>query len=248
MTKHPDRRTIAGILAAIVLFAGLGAVYFYARGQQFITTMATPSPPREGAERILLIDPGHGGADGGAISLTGVEEDEINLAIALRLETLAALYGIPAEMTRRTSELDYPADATTIRAKKVADTRARVVLINATPNAVVISIHQNTYPGSGVSGPQVLFARTEGSEAFAEVMQDALTAGLRLERPRTPTSVPRGVFLMNHIDRPAILVECGFLSNPQEEELLRSEQYQLRLAGILLAGYVQFLPFFEMSS
>lgn len=200
----------------------------------------SPSVPQSGGDGLLLIiDPGHGGADGGAVSLTGVEEDEVNLAIALRLEALAALYGIPTQMTRSTADIDYPEDATTIRRKKVADTRARVELINAAPNAVVISIHQNTYDGPGATGPHVLYAPTERSEAFAQIMQDALTQGLQLDRPRIPARVPRGVFIMNHIDRPAILVECGFLSNPAEEALLRTEAHQLRLAAILLSGYTQ---------
>ena len=232
------KRMIAGCLTALVLFVGLGGTYYYFRGQQFIATMATVEPPAQ-TGLLLIIDPGHGGLDGGAVSLTGVDESEINLAIALRLEALAALYGLPTEMTRRTMELDYPADANTIRAKKVADTRARVALINNAENAVVLSIHQNTYDGPNASGPQVLFAETERSVEFAQIMQDALTVGLGLERPRTPTRVPRDVFLMNHINPPAILVECGFLSNPREEELLRTDVYQLKLAGTLLAGYIQ---------
>ena len=245
MANNPGKRTIILCVVAALLFMGLGGVYYYSRGQKFVATMATASPPAQAEGLRLIIDPGHGGADGGAVSVTGVEESEINLAIALRLEALAALYGLPTQMTRRTADLDYPADATTIRAKKVADTRARVELINTTPNAVVISIHQNTYDGPGASGPQVLFARTEASEAFAQIMQDTLTAGLGLERPRTPTKVPAGVFIMNHIDSPAILVECGFLSNPREEERLRTETYQLKLAGILLAGYIQSIELLE---
>jgi len=232
-------------VAAAVLFMAIGGVYFYSRGQKFVITMRTVEPPVQTEGLLLIIDPGHGGMDGGAVSLSGYEESEINLAIALRLEALAALYGIPTQMTRRTAELDYPPEADTIRAKKVADTRARVELINGTPYAVVISIHQNTYDGPGASGPHVFFAPTEASEAFAGVMQDALVSGLGLERRRVPTRVPSGVFLMNHIDCPAILVECGFLSNLWEEALLRTEAYQLRLAAILLAGYIQSVELLE---
>lgn len=190
---------------------------------------------------LIIIDPGHGGMDGGATSITGIKERELNLEIALRLEALAALYGIPTEMTRRTADIDYPEDANTIRQKKVADTRARVELINAATNAVVISIHQNTYDGASVSGPQVLFARTQASEEFAVHMQNALTEALGLTRPRTPVKVPQGVYIMNHIDTPAILVECGFLSNPGEEAALRTEAYQIRLASALLSGYLRAL-------
>lgn len=237
------KRIMVGLVAVTVLFMALGGVYFFFRGQAFIGTIAEPRsrPP------LLIIDPGHGGADGGAVGTTGVHESEINLAVGLRLEALAALYGIPTEMTRRTAEIDYPESATTIRAKKVADTRARVALINNAPNPVVVSIHQNTYDGPGATGPQVLFAATPGSEAFAQQMQAALTVGLGLERPRSPAKVPGGVYLMNHITPPAILVECGFLSNPAEEALLQTQTYQLRLAAILLAGYVQSIDLFEGS-
>ena len=239
MAKHSGRRTLTLVVAAAVLLIGLSGAYYYFRGQKFAATMARTAPAEEAVTLRLIIDPGHGGLDGGAVSLTGMEESEINLAIALRLEALAILYGIPTEMTRRTTDLVYPEDANTIRAKKVADTRARVQQINDAPNAVVISIHQNTYDGPSVSGPQVLFADTEASEAFAEIMQNALTVGLGLERPRAPVRVRASVFIMNHIDCPAILVECGFLSNPAEEGLLRTEDYQLRLAGILLSGYME---------
>ena len=238
------KRTIAGCLAIAVLFTALGSAYYYFRGQAFMAAVAEIRT--ECAPRLqLVIDPGHGGADGGAVSVTGAHESEINLAIALRLEALAALYGLQVEMTRRTADLDYPEDATTIRAKKIADTRARVEQINNTPNAVVISIHQNTYEGSGAKGPQVLFADTEQSEAFAEHMQAALTQGLGLERPRTPMRVPSGVYVMNHINASAILVECGFLSNPEEEQLLRTESHRLRLAAILLAGYIRSIDMLE---
>ena len=233
---------IALCLVAVILFMTLSGIYFYATGQRFI---AVAGMEAETEPLLLIIDPGHGGMDGGATSLTGVEERELNLEIALRLEALAALYGIPTEMTRRTAEIDYPEGANTIRQKKVADTRARVELINAATNAVVISIHQNIYDGASASGPQVLFANTAESEAFGLNMQEALTEALDLTRPRAPIQVRQGVYIMNHIDTPAILVECGFLSNPEEEAALRTEIYQIRLASALLSGYIRSLELFQ---
>ena len=236
MGKELNWRGIALCLFAAVLFLGMSTVYFYFTGQRHVTVMASFDEPRE---LLLFIDPGHGGADGGAVSPAGVHESQINLEIALRLEAIAALYGVPAEMTRRSADLNYPPEADTIREKKVADTRARVELINAASYAVVVSIHQNTYPGANVSGPQVLFADTAASEDFAKTMQEALTLGLQLERSRAPVRVPRGVYIMNHIECPAILVECGFLSNPGELERLLSESYQLRLAAAMFSGFIQ---------
>ena len=240
--KHTKRMGVIVCLAATGLLMTLSGIYFFATGQRFIAVMGMSA---ESAHLLLIIDPGHGGMDGGATSITGVEERELNLEIALRLEALAALYGIPTEMTRRTAEIDYPEDANTIRQKKVADTRARVELINAAANAVVISIHQNIYDGPNASGPQVLFADTAASEEFSLSMQEALTEALGLTRPRPPIQVRQGVYIMNHINTPAILVECGFLSNPEEEAALRTEAYQIRLASALLSGYIRSLELLQ---
>jgi len=221
---------------AAVLLLGLAGVYYHARGQAHVAVMATSD---QSAEVILIIDPGHGGVDGGAVSPAGIYERELNLAIGLKLEALAALYGIPVEMTRRTADLDYPEDADSIRAKKVVDTRARVAQINAAPNAVVISIHQNMFADTGVSGPQVLFADTDASKEFAQTAQGILIAALQPKKERCPLPVPRSVYLMKHIDCPAILVECGFLSNPWEVLLLEADSYQRKLAASLFAGFMQ---------
>lgn len=228
---------IVCLMVVPLLFLGIGTVYFYFTAERFVTVMA---PTVQNEQLLLIIDPGHGGADGGASDSVGREEDEINLNIALRLEALALLYGLPVEMTRRTHDIDYPEDASSIRAKKVADTRMRVEQINAAQNAVVISIHQNTFPGdNSVEGTQVLYAQTAQSDIFAEIMQATLSEGLGLSRSRTPTRVSSSVFLMNHIDATAILVECGFLSNPNEAERLQENGYQIQIASSLLAGYVR---------
>ena len=221
---------------AAVLLLGLAGVYYHARGQSHMAVMAGSD---QSAGVILVIDPGHGGVDGGAVSPAGIYERELNLAIGLKLEALAALYGIPVEMTRRTADLDYPEDAESIRAKKVADTRARVAQINDTPNAVVISIHQNMFADTRVSGPQVLFANTDASKEFAQAVQGALVTTLQPQKERNPLPAPGSVYLMKHIDCPAILVECGFLSNPWEVSLLQTESYQRLLAASLLAGFMQ---------
>jgi len=221
---------------AAVLLLGLAGVYYHARGQTHVTVMAATDQP---AGVILIIDPGHGGVDGGASSPDGLHERELNLEIGLKLEALATLYGIPVQMTRRTADLDYPEDADRIREKKVADTRARVAQINDTPNAVVISIHQNIFADTSVSGPQILFTNTGTSKEFAQITQEILIIVLRPQKERSPLPAPRSVYLMQHIDCPAILVECGFLSNPWEVSLLRTDSYQRKLAASLFAGFMQ---------
>jgi len=199
---------------------------------------ARPSIGAGSGKRILIIDAGHGGADGGAVSITGVPESAINLDIALRLDQIMAFFGVPTVLTRTSEELDYPPDATTIRKKKVYDQRRRITLINSTENAVLLSIHQNTYPDASPHGAQALYAKTEGSKELAESIHRALVQALGAKNVRLPAKVPERVYLLNYAQCPAVLAETGFLSNPADEALLKTDAYRLRLAVALAAGYL----------
>ncbi len=188
----------------------------------------------------LVLDPGHGGADGGAVSITGTYESKINLEIALRAEQLAAFYGVIPVMTRTSEQLDYPNDATTIRAKKVADQKSRLALINGISNAALISIHQNIYATTGPSGSQVFFGPTDGSDKFGDAMQKLLMENVNAGNRSSASKIPETIFLMNAVNCPAILIECGFLSNPQEAALLEDETYQLKLATVITGGFLEY--------
>ncbi len=186
----------------------------------------------------VVIDPGHGGADGGAVSVTGVNESELNLAIAEKLDLILAFYGVRTVMTRTTEELDYSADSNTIHEKKVEDQKRRLSLVESVDNALLISIHQNNYPSGGPFGAQVFHAPTDGSKMLAEAMQQLLVDKLNPKNRRTAVKIPSGIMLLNSVTCPAVLVECGFLSNAGEEKLLRTETYQLKLASVVAAGYL----------
>ena len=187
--------------------------------------------------RTLVLDPGHGGADGGAVSVTGTYESRINLDIALRCRALAGLYGVDAVMTRESEQLAYPESAGTIHAKKVWDTNARVELINSLENAVLISIHQNKYTTASPHGSQALFAKTPGSMELAQAMQKNLSQ-LTGESKRTAAQIGESIYLMNHVDCPAVLVECGFVSNVPEAKRLEEPDYQLALAAVIVGTYL----------
>ena len=120
------------------------------------------------AQRVLILDPGHGGEDGGAVSLSGVHESVINLDITKRIDLIMGLFGTEVVLTRDAEELIYPDDANTIRKRKVADTKRRAELINSIDNAVLISIHQNIYPGKQPFGAQVFYSeKTPEGKDFA---------------------------------------------------------------------------------
>ena len=187
--------------------------------------------------RKVIIDPGHGGADGGAVSITGVYESKINLQISNRLDMIFGLYGTPAVMTRSAEEIDYPSEADTIRKKKVADQKARVELINSFENAVLISIHQNKFPASSPSGAQVFYNSVEGSREIGESIQNVLVSSLDQKSGRVASLIPDSIYLMNKAQCPGVLVECGFLSNPGEAGLLQTEEYQIKIASCIFSGY-----------
>lgn len=186
----------------------------------------------------LVIDAGHGGADGGAVSLSGVKESEINFEIAAKLDQIMGFYGVQTIMTRTSESLDYSPNSNSIREKKVEDQNKRIQLINRTRNAVLISIHQNKFSDGSPFGAQVLFAPTNGSKEFAEYMQRLLISTLNTKNRRSAARVPKNILLMNHCSCPAILIECGFLSNSLEEKLLRTDAYRLKIAAVIAAGYL----------
>lgn len=191
-------------------------------------------------EQVLIIDAGHGGVDGGAVAADGSVESTINLAIARRLEALAGLFGVETVMTRESEDIDYPEDADTVSKMKQADQNARVKLINSVPDGVLISIHQNYYPDSRPSGAQVLYAATDGSQELGELAHGAITSALCPDSRRVAAPISRDIFLMRSVKCPAILVECGFISNAGELEKLRSGTYQTKLAALLLTSYMQY--------
>ena len=165
----------------------------------------------------LVLDAGHGGEDGGAVSLTGVPESQINLAITLRMEEILALCGIPTQPLRRQDISLYSEGAGSLREKKVSDLHNRVKEIQREENTVLVSIHQNSFPQGKYHGTQVFFAPTAGSQALAEAVQQAVRTALQPDNQRNAKEIPKEIYLMNHITCPAILVECGFLTNPKEE-------------------------------
>ncbi len=182
----------------------------------------------------FVLDAGHGGEDGGAVSADGLRESEVNLSIAQRTDALLGLCGHRTVMTRDSETLVYPEQADTTRKRKRYDQQRRVTLINETENAVLVSIHQNQYATAGPSGAQVFYGKQPGSEVFAQYAQ-SLLSGL-CEKQRQAVPISEDIYLMREADCPAILIECGFLSNPGDAALLRSEEYRKALSVYITAA------------
>jgi N-acetylmuramoyl-L-alanine amidase len=185
----------------------------------------------------LIIDPGHGGEDGGAVSDGGLRESEVNLDISARLDQIMGLFGQTCLMTRADETIEYT--ESTVKARKAEDQKNRLRLIRAVGDAVLISVHQNKYPDSGPFGAQVFYAPTEGSREFAEALQQSLIAELDPRNYRAATKIRPEIYIMNNVKCPAVLVECGFLSNAREEALLRTGEYRLKIAAVVAAGFLR---------
>lgn len=188
-------------------------------------------------EYTLVLDPGHGGIDGGAIADSGLKESDVNLAITQRMELLAAFLGVNCVTTRNT-DTDNRGDGEYSEHDNLI---ARAELANSTPKAVLISVHQNQYPSPVVRGAEVLFAHTEGSEELARLAQDNFVSKLDPENRRVMSPAPDKLLLTSSVKCPAILAECGFMSCPDEASKLGTPEYQLKIAQILIASFLQYI-------
>ena len=189
--------------------------------------------------QMVILDAGHGGADGGAVSDGGVAESGINLAITRRLGGVLSFCGHTVVLTREGE--DALCDSTgTLRQQKVSDTKNRVALVNGFPHGFLISIHQNSLPGHPlVRGAQSFHNGKGGAEAAALSIQQSLNSAVN-ERNKDAKRIDDSIYLMKHADCAAVLVECGFLSNPVETALLQQPDYQLHMAAAIAAGFCQY--------
>lgn len=186
---------------------------------------------------VYVLDAGHGGEDGGAVSASGVKESDINLAVTRELDDVLRFLGQDTVLTRSDDVSIHSDGAETLRQKKVSDLKNRVALVNGTPDAVLVSIHQNSLPSvPSVHGAQVFYGTVEPSDAFAVSVQTALNQSVNAGNEKHEKKIDPSIYLMKNVTCPAILIECGFLSNIAETEKLQTPDYQKRLAVAIAAG------------
>ena len=189
---------------------------------------------------MVIVDPGHGGEDGGAVSAEGTAESHLNLAVATQINDLLRFFGQRTMMTR-TEEVSIHTEGDTIRARKASDIRNRVALVNHTENAVLLSVHQNSLPSSPVThGAQVFWNQQADAEILAQIVQTSLNDVINQGNEKHPKRIPDTIYLMKHVTAPAILVECGFLSNSEEARILQTPSYQTKLAAAITIGYLRY--------
>lgn len=192
----------------------------------------------EGKRTVIVLDPGHGGADPGKVGVSGRIEKEINLSVAKKVENRLTAAGFTVIMTRETDDGLYSPDA---RNRKREDMEARVRLIANSQPALVVSIHQNSFSDESCRGAQVFyFEGAKESKRLAESVQQAFSEILQ-DGNRRQAKGNTTYYMLKKTECPIVIAECGFLSNPEEEELLSTDLYQEKVAEAIYLGLTRYL-------
>lgn len=186
---------------------------------------------------LIIIDPGHGGEDGGTSSADGIIEKDINLSISRKLDILLTLCGYNTLMTRNEDKLIYSDSHESMRSKKVSDIRNRMSVIENNPESVFLSIHQNYFTQQKYNGAQVFYSpNNPESKLIADYIQKSVRESLQTGNERKTKKSGKEIYLLYHSKTPSVMVECGFMSNPTEAALLNDEEYQIKMSLVILNG------------
>lgn len=208
-----------------------------------LITFVSPMAHKENLTPLVIIDPGHGGEDGGAVGHDGIVEKNINLKISLALRDALKLLGYETIMTREKDKAIYDESAINLRQKKRSDLKNRLSIINKNSNkdSIFISIHQNKFPNEKYSGTQLFFSKNNPkSENLAVYIRENITSKLQPKNEREIKEATSKIFLLNNSKIPSVTIECGFLSNKEESQKLNDENYQKKLALCTLFGIDRF--------
>jgi N-acetylmuramoyl-L-alanine amidase len=188
-----------------------------------------------GTTKVIVIDPGHGGVDPGAVGKKGVKEKNVNLAIALHLREFLEQSGTVVIMTR-TEDKGLYSEGGSIRQKKNEDLKNRKEIVKNSYAHIFITIHLNSFPQSQYYGAQTFYPKDNPQgQVLAEKIQEEMVRVLDANNKRI--ALPKeDIYIIKGLDKPTVLIECGFLSNPREEKLLNNSNYQKKIAWAIYSG------------
>lgn len=232
MTEKQSR-----VMGAVMSFLLIFAMLLVAKESAELVKVWNQQEKQEEVTTVV-IDAGHGGIDPGKVGINDALEKDINLSIALKLKKYLEQQDIRVVMTRETDEGLYEESDSN---KKVRDMKNRLAIMEKTAPALTISIHQNSYPEESISGMQVFYyeTSTEG-KALAEIMQQTMIESLKPQKERTAKANDT-YYLLKKTTVPIVIVECGFLSNRAEAELLVNSDYQEKMAWAIHMGVLRYL-------
>ena len=221
-----------GIFLAVCTFC---ASYNYSDISEF-TSAAMDLP------KTVIIDAGHGGFDGGAVAEDGTSEKNINLNIALTVGDMLSLNGVRVVYTRTEDTGTEDDSGEDIRNRKISDLNNRLKVMKENPDAVFVSVHLNKFTTAKVSGAQVFYSDNfEESRVIGNLIQTSIKERLQNDNDRVIKKATADTFLLHKAVVPAVIVECGFLSNQKELELLKNEEYQAKMAFAIFCGINDYL-------
>ncbi|MDD3840212.1 MAG: N-acetylmuramoyl-L-alanine amidase CwlD [Clostridia bacterium] len=221
---------IVMIIISLIFIAILNVSYYSA-----VSNLSFPI-----SDKVIIIDPGHGGVDPGAVGKAGMNESEINLKISIKLKDYFQESGAAVVMTRETAKGLYDEEGT-LRHKKNEDLKRRREIAQNAGGDIFISIHLNSFPQSQYYGAQTFYLKNdEHSKKLAMSIQDELIKVLNRGNKREIKESDSYYILKGH-QIPAVLVECGFLSNPEEERLLNTDKYQQEVAWAIYVGVIKYI-------
>lgn len=231
-----NKKRIIFINSIIVL-----SIFFYGtnlNSKKIITSQTSSTPV---SNHTIILDAGHGNPDGGAVGNNGIIESNLNLDIVLKLQNLLESSNCTVILTRSDENGIYESSANTIRKQKISDMKNRVKISEESNAEMFISIHMNKLPQIQYNGWQTFYKnKDENSKKIAENIQTSLNYFIKKENTRTIKSIS-GIYLTKNVKIPLVIVECGFLSNPEESKKLQDEKYQNELAWSIYIGIMDYL-------
>ncbi len=191
---------------------------------------------------VIILDAGHGGIDSGCLSVNGAEEKDINLSIMLKLREMLRATGFEVKVTRETDRSIHDTGVTGLGNQKKSDMENRLEIINSEDNALFVSIHQNRFTDPKYYGAQMFYpAESSESERLAQILQSNFVNYLQPENQREIKPVGSEIYLLHFAKCPAVMAECGFLSNPDEASKLETDEYQSKVAFTVYKGICDYI-------
>lgn len=229
-----NRKRLIAILS-MVCISVLAFSFQIAKEEPTVETVSLPV-----SNKVIVIDAGHGVPDEGAESSNGTTEAQTNLKIALKLQNLLEQSGSTVILTRSDENAIYDIDKNTLREKKISDIHNRVKIGNESSADIFVSIHLNKIPQQQYYGWQTFYKpNDENSIRLAKSIQTNLNDAIQKENKRVSMKLDT-VYIMKHVEIPITIVECGFLSNPEEEQQLLQDEYQDKLAWGIYNGIIDY--------
>lgn len=228
-------------LLGVMLAAGLIFIWCFS-GQNRPAVFTNSNVKTTMDKQMIVLDPGHGGMDGGCVSVNGTAEKGINLAISNDLKDILTVMGMDVKCTRTTDVSIHDSGVEGTGKQKLSDMKNRLAIFNKYSGAISVSIHQNKFTDRAYSGAQMFYSnKNQKGEQLASCMQKQFVNLLQPDNTRETKGVGDELYLLNNTSCPAVMIECGFLSNPDEAAKLESESYQKQVSFTIMTGLFEFM-------